>query len=387
MSSSLTRAKALIYSCLLFLVALSTQTRAHIVEQFYADYHKGSGELILNFDVSYAIPEIRDIAEAPQPTRNWLLEQNDEQHHLLRKEAALYIDQYLLFQIDGIPVNYKILFPDFEEKPYPFIELLNQGAYYTIKLIPNIPENTSGKLSIKVKPEKAPNLLIAFKTNNQATFKTINPQMTEQLDQLTSSIVPASTDTPAFSTFELLILGFRHVIPDGLDHVLFIIGICLLAQSLRQLLWQSLVFTIAHAFSMALVISQVIPVYSSQVSSYIESLIAISIAFIALEGLWLQTGTKRRFILIAIFGLIHGLGFAGSLGSSLQFLSADHWITPLIFANLGIEIAQAALVLTTFTLLIYLKRTLSIHYNKNLRLTIALSIACFGIIWFFQRLP
>lgn len=356
---------------------LSVSVKAHTVEQFYADYRQGSGTVEINFDVAYAVPEIRDIPEAPQPKRSWLVQQTDQQHHKLQQEAELYLLNYIHFELNGKLIDHKISFPEFDQKPYPFIKLLNEGAYYRIKLTPNIPPHSTGQLSLRIKDGAFPNLIVARHNDQATSFETIEPKMALKLDHFDNSS----------STLELIILGFRHVIPEGLDHVLFIIGICLMASSVRLLLYQSLIFTAAHALSMALVISQIFPIYSYGISTYIEAIIALSIAFIAIENLFFRSALKWSFTIIAIFGFIHGLGFAGSLGSTLQFLNADNWITPLIWANVGIEIAQAILVITTFIILLYIRNNHSPKIEKNLRITTSLVIATFSLVWFLQRLP
>ncbi|MGJ8657272.1 MAG: HupE/UreJ family protein [Akkermansiaceae bacterium] len=373
---------------------LIAHAQAHVVEQFYADYRQGSGVVVVNFDVAYAMPEVRDIPQAPQPKRTWLDEQSDDDHLLLIHEASLYLRSYIQFASDGKPIDYKITFPDFKQKPYPFIKLLNEGAYYTIELTPEITSETPAKLSLRIKDGNFPDLVIANDVAGKITFETVKPTMLLELDSIskpshvaTAPIKETHPEKTSFSTLQLIVLGFRHVIPDGLDHVLFIIGICLMANTIRQLLWQSLVFTLAHALSMALVISKLLPIYSYDISAYIEALIALSIAFIAIESIFFKTTLKWRCALIALFGFIHGLGFAGSLGSTLQFLSADHWIQPLIWANLGIEIAQAILVIACFSLLIYVRKTQSKQLEKSLRTITALTITSFGILWFIDRLP
>lgn len=388
------------YSTLSFIcltLLLVTAVKAHIVEQFYADFSQANGSLILNFDVAYALPDTRNDPEAPQPKRSWLVKQSDAQHQRLRKEAVTYLKSYIQFQVNNQPVNFKVSFPDFDQKPYPFIKLLNQGAYYTAEITPILPDQTPQKLAIKINPGSSPNLVLAHQIAKQITFKTIKPSMILSLElEQTPPTKPTpehQPPPPSLTSLTLISLGFRHVIPDGPDHILFIIGMCLIASSVRQLLYQSLIFTLSHALSMALVISDLFPIYTYSISIYIEALIALSIAFIAAETLFLKQSIHSkpqltwRFSLIAIFGFIHGLGFAGSLGSSLQFLLLDNWILPLTIANLGIEIAQAILIISSYNTLLYIKKHHSVQLEQTLRTTSAIIIAAFSILWFFQRLP
>ena len=373
-----------------FYLTLGGFVKAHTVEHFYASYERGSGVVVVNFDVAYAMPEVREVENAPQPMRDWLVSQTTEQHEALRIEAECYLRSYIRFESSGEELDFSVKFPDFKTTPYDFPKLLNAGAYYNIELVPEIISRK--EILLGVREGEFPNLLVAHQIDGEYRFETIKP--TESLD-LEGLITPADvlkteeseTTGVSFSTWRLIILGFQHVIPDGLDHILFIIGMCLMAGSFRRLLWQSLVFTLAHSLSMALVVSQIFPIYTYWISGYIEAIIALSIAFIAVESLVMKTDFKWRCLMISLFGFVHGLGFAGSLGSTLQFLSADHWLIPLVLANIGIEIAQALLVIGCFSLLLSMKRAQFSRLERPLRSLTAVAIAITGVIWFIQRLP
>jgi len=317
----------------LWLFILTSLLQAHEVELFYAKQTEKNGFITIQFDVAYAIPELRNAPTTQQPKLKWLKEQSTEQHQALRKEAESYLRQYLNLYADEKLVDYTLTFPDFETSPHSFITLLNQGAYYRVQLKPKI--NTPKVITPKIILAKSPKLLVAQTLSGEIVYTTYHP--------------PEENITPSRDS-NILLIGFNHVIPDGLDHILFIIGICLTASSVSQLLWKSLIFTVSHATSMAFIISNTFPIYNYSISTYIEPIIALSIAFIAIEVFFKKTNNAYGYILIAIFGLIHGCGFAGSLGSSLQSLNTDDWIIPLSIANIGIELAQALLVIGTFTL-------------------------------------
>ncbi len=362
---------------LAFFCVLTLTLKAHQVEQFYADYSESTNTIIIQFDVAYAIPETRDNPSTSQPKRTWLLELPPEQHASLRAEAEHYLRGYLELHSGTNKIHFDISFPDFDSSPPHFINLLNQGAYYRIKLSPR--EQSTEAIKPRIIHPESPNLLLAQISGDTISYTTINAPSQYTPAEATTS----PNSTPHSSTISL---GFRHVIPDGLDHILFIIGICLTASTLRQLLWLSISFTIAHAISMALIISGVLPIYNYSGSAYIEPLIALSIAFIAAEVIIQKTNLKYRYLIIAIFGLIHGCGFAGSLGSSLQSLDSDNWITSLVIANIGIELAQALLVVTSYVLLHSLRKVTYLKLYEQLTKATALSIMITGLIWFFQRL-
>lgn len=372
-----------------FYLCLIAFTKAHVVEQFYASYDRGSGVLVVNFDVAYAMPWVRDVADARQPLREWLVAQTDDEHESLRVEAERYLRSYLQFESSGEELEFNIKFADFKTTPYDFPKLLNAGAYYNVQLVPALSDGE--EISVRVKEGEFPNLLVAHIVDGEYRFETIKPTELLELEGLISQAEECAANEDAlevsFSSWQLMVLGFRHVIPDGLDHILFIIGMCLIANSFKRLLWQSLVFTLAHSLSMALVVSQILPIHTYWISGYIEAIIALSIAFIAVESMVMKTDFNWRCLMISLFGFVHGLGFAGSLGSTLQFLSADHWLLPLLLANLGIEVAQLLLVVGCFSLLLSMKKSQSSRLERGLRSWTALAIACTGLIWFIQRLP
>lgn len=343
------------------------------------------------------MPEIRDDPDAPQPKHSWLNELPLEQHTFLKQEAEKYLRQYLTLYSKKQPIGFDLIFPDFNTSPPSFISLLNQGAYYRIEIRP---KKDIENISINIIQDEAPDLLIAHKPfkSTEIKYQTLQPGMiyafpsSNNLNHDGQTTLSKEEITPN-SFLSLLTLGFTHVIPNGLDHILFIIGICLTASTIKQLFWQSLIFTITHAFSIALIISQLFPIYSYSISNYIEPLIALSIAFIAIEVFFKKKSQsqnsyiKYRYLLIAIFGLIHGCGFAGSLGSSLQSISSENWITPLIIANIGIELAQALLIIVTFSILLNLRKNIPEKAYSHINKAISLCIMLIGIVWFFQRLP
>lgn len=137
--------------------------------------------------------------------------------------------------------------------------------------------------------------------------------------------------------------GFGHVIPEGWDHCLFMVAMMLAAASVGEALKRSLVFTLGHAITLTLVVTGYIP----PVGGWIEPIIA---ATIALGGYlaYRQQPAPRAFLAIPLaFGLIHGLGFAAATADKLQGLAGADLGRLLLGFNLGVETAQAALIVMT----------------------------------------
>src|SRR5436190_23400101 len=101
-------------------------------------------------------------------------------------------------------------------------------------------------------------------------------------------------------------LGFKHIIPLGIDHILFVIGLCLLSTNIKTILWQATAFTVAHSITLALSMKSIVMIPGAVV----EPVIALSILFVAIENMLLSGLKPWRILLVFMFGLIHGMGFA-----------------------------------------------------------------------------
>ena len=146
--------------------------------------------------------------------------------------------------------------------------------------------------------------------------------------------------------------GFEHVIPDGWDHCLFMLAMMLAAASIGEALRRSLIFTLGHAITLTLVVTGLLP----PVSTWIEPIIA---ATIALGGYlaYRQKPAQTAFVVVPlVFGLIHGLGFAAAAADKLQDIGTGDLAKLLLGFNVGVEAAQAAIILATAGVLWVLAR-------------------------------
>ncbi len=132
--------------------------------------------------------------------------------------------------------------------------------------------------------------------------------------------------------------GFGHVLPEGLDHSLFVLGIFLLCRQWKPLLLQISAFTLAHSVTLAL--ATLGPL--SAPPRLVQTLIAATIALLALENLWKPAYSNRRLALVFSFGLIHGLGYASALGAFS--IPKDSVLVALAGFNLGVEAGQIAVL-------------------------------------------
>lgn len=189
----------------------------------------------------------------------------------------------------------------------------------------------------------------------------------------------AATGTRSQGFLEYVAIGFEHIIPLGLDHILFVIGLYLLSQSWRALLWQVSAFTLAHTITLALATLGLVSIPGAVV----EPLIALSISYVAIENLFRNRLSRARIALVFGFGLLHGLGFAGVLGAI--GLNTDAFVTSLIAFNLGVELGQLGVILLMFALLgFWLGKTR--HWERWIRLPLSIGIAVIGLYWFVERI-
>jgi hypothetical protein len=137
-------------------------------------------------------------------------------------------------------------------------------------------------------------------------------------------------------------LGFTHILPHGLDHILFILGLFLVARDSQTLLYQTTLFTMAHSMSLGLAMQGMLSVPDRAV----EIAIGLSIAFIALENLYHARLSRWRPAMVVAFGLVHGLGFAHSFEHTTV---APGNLLPALFSfNLGIELGQLTVIAVAY---------------------------------------
>ena len=173
-------------------------------------------------------------------------------------------------------------------------------------------------------------------------------------------------------------LGFSHIVPNGLDHALFVFGLFILSTRVGALLWQISAFTAAHTITLALAGAGVITLSST----IVEPLIALSITYVAIENLLTERMTGWRPIVVFCFGLLHGLGFAGAL-SDLG-LPANQFLISLLAFNTGVEIGQLTILLALFLLIGWARHRS--WYRPRISLPCSLAIALVGLYWFLQRI-
>lgn len=176
---------------------------------------------------------------------------------------------------------------------------------------------------------------------------------------------------------DYLIAGVKHVLPLGIDHVLFIIALCLSARNFKSAILLATLFTLAHSITLAIGYLDI----ANYNQSVIEVLIALSIFILAIQNtLTIGNGNFKPWIIFS-FGLIHGLGFASALKE--YGLQKNDLAISLGGFNIGVELSQAFIIVTVFGILFIVDK-----YQPTLLIKkyTSFTIAIIALIWTFQRL-
>src|SRR3954447_17603355 len=189
----------------------------------------------------------------------------------------------------------------------------------------------------------------------------------------------AALDSPWRTAQRYVALGFTHILPNGLDHMLFVLGIYLLSGRARSVLAQVSAFTVAHSITLGLSLYGLVAVPSKVV----EPLIAVSIAYVAVENIFLSELRTRRIALVFGFGLLHGLGFAGALRD--VGLARSEFLTALLSFNVGVELGQLSVIAAAF-LLVGWHCSQRSWYRQRVVVPASAMIGCLAVYWTVQRI-
>ena len=174
-----------------------------------------------------------------------------------------------------------------------------------------------------------------------------------------------------------LAIGFQHIIPWGLDHIVFVLGLFFLSTRLSTLFYQVSCFTLAHSLSLGIATLGMVSVPASVV----EPLIAASIIFIAVDNLYSDFLARWRLVVVTLFGLLHGLGFASALSELI--LPAENFYMALLMFNLGVEAGQIVVLVLAFAAVGWLRSWAS--YTERVARPATVTIAGVGTYWLLKR--
>ncbi len=287
-------------------------------------------------------------------------------------QAKEIVQRRVRVRFDGEKVDPVVTFPDFGTA------MVNSAGIptvlgTTVRLEGRVPEGASAFTFGASRAFAAVNQTIFNQSRQTSAHHALGPGEENPpfpLDETTTA--EASVPRTRY-----LVLGFEHIMPEGLDHVLFVMGLFLLSTRWRPLLWQITAFTVAHSVTLGLAMHGVV----SMPSRVVESLIALSIAYVAIENLFTADLKPWRPAVVFCFGLLHGLGFASALRA--LGLPREDFATALVLFNVGVELGQLGVVALAFLAVGWFRKRA--WYRSVIVLPVSGSIALVGLYWAVQR--
>lgn len=244
-------------------------------------------------------------------------------------------------------------------------DLFYQGKYINEKIYLECSDSLKG-LSISI-------INLSVLTDALVTINFTNDTF-EGLVNVQNNIIDIPLEVQYYPS-SYLNLGISHLF-DGLDHILFIFGLLFCITGLFNIIKTITAFTIAHSITLGLTVFEIIKLPQGTV----EALIALTIVYLATEITRNEGKLKSPWLMAFCFGLLHGLGFASALIDI--GISNNNIFFSLLFFNIGIELAQIALIPIPL-ILIYLAN--KINYLDNLKMIASISIGSLGFYWFIDR--
>lgn len=219
-------------------------------------------------------------------------------------------------------------------------------------------------------------LIVRVTTINNEDGYSAYLQSGELSDPISITAVTLQSGLSVFANY--IAIGFEHIVPRGLDHILFVVGLFLLSTQMRPLLWQISAFTLAHTISLAMGMLG----WVSVPPAIVEPLIAASIVYVCIENIFISNLSRWRPFVVFGFGLLHGLGFAGVL-TEVGFVQSQ-FVSGLIGFNIGVELGQLAVIALCFVLIgAWFGR--KSWYRSVVTIPLSFGVAAIGAFWFVER--
>ena len=365
--------------CFALLFFFSSTINSHEIKPAIVDLIIADGQASIDFKINAEqilagvdASQYQDTNDAPQAELyDQFREKNEEElKQDIQQNWNLFQDQITINGLEGSSLSLVDLMIDQDVNPeYPRDTNLKTKALLN-----------QNEITIQFATELGPVVIRQFEdiSKENMIFSTYL-----QPGETSAELSPLSQATMSQTIIEYIILGMEHIVPKGLDHILFIFGVFFFAVKLKPLLWQVTMFTLAHSLTLILASLKLVFIPAS----IIEPLIALSIGYVAFENIFQRQGKFHsrsnaiRYAVIFFFGLIHGLGFAFVLEDI--GLPTGQLILSLLSFNIGVEIAQIGLVVLAYLLMFYPSKQL--WYRKAIQIPCSLVIGLIGIYWFFER--
>jgi len=380
---------------LLFLLFFSSVASAHEIRPAIVDFtfnKAGYYQLNIQQNIEALLAQVGDQHDDTEQSEN--ATKYDELRSLppekLNQEFEKFSETFLskmTLKFDGKEEPVRIL--DVEIPEVGDLDLARDSIINIAGLIPEGTKNLSwqwdksfGNAVFRVSSEENPELYSAYLTEGKVSepvaigidtgIDCSNPE--------NQTKAGCASQTGWWETLiNYIAVGFDHIVPKGLDHILFVVGLFLLSTRLKPLLIQVTSFTLAHSVTLALGIFGVISISPA----IVEPLIAASIVYVCVENIFHEKLSRLRPVLVFMFGLLHGLGFASVL---TEFgLTQGNFVSGLIGFNIGVELGQLSVIAACFLLFGYWFGKKS-WYHARITIPASIVIALIAAYWFFERI-
>lgn len=365
----------LLFVCAVSSLAAVTPLRAHEVQPIILDVTLSEDriEIVADWMIEAAVAEL-DLEALTNTTEA----ENDDEYDRLRalppEEMAAAIEDAW----PGIAAKFKLnagdaaVSPELGEVMVPEVGNLELARISRLRLSAALPAG-GAPVVLGLTPDLGP-LVIRQRgvENGYAAFLTPGSL---------SDPIPRSggSEQSAGEAFvDYISVGFDHIVPQGLDHILFVLGLFFLSLRLGSLLWQVTAFTLAHTVTLALGALDIIRLPAEVV----EPIIAASIVYVGIENVLMRKMAPWRPIVVFCFGLLHGLGFAAVLQDF--GLGADHFVPKLVGFNIGVEIGQLAVIAAAWLALAAFFGRYG-WYHRRIGAPVSIAIAVIAAFWVLER--
>jgi hydrogenase/urease accessory protein HupE len=311
----------------------------------------------------------------------WVAGLDAEDHRVMRETAEEFLKEAFVLTLAGQRLEMSFAFPDYTVERPELEENDEENALVRIDLTGKLPPGVSGPLELVWNDDEEEPLALEVITPRPGKKPKISVMRLAPRDEaaelMTIEASGVVEETKESSLGGWIVAGFEHILPKGVDHILFILGLFLLQPKFKPLLWQSSAFTVAHSITLALAILGIV----TAPAEVIEPLIALSIAYVGIENLWVKELKPWRVALVFGLGLLHGMGFA-SVMQDLD-LPEGEILQPLVGFNIGVELGQITVLALAFGLTFWFMKKPA--FEKFRKITSA-AIAVVGLYWTVERI-
>lgn len=366
----------LFYRIFALLLCWNGLVLAHQVASVELEFRDIGAQWVLEgeLDIAYLLPETRDVPGGPPLSREGVMKSPPAELARIRHESEKRLRELVRLTFAGKEIPWQIQFPDFASEPFALPVDAADVAYLTVLVIIDAQVGVGDLRAFWAGGQETELIIV---TEEKDDYGIVSALPGESVLLLKQAAVAGGTAArqPVARSQGWVRSGFHHVL--AADHVLFILGLFLLAPGWKSLLQQTLLFTVAHSLSLALATFRLVEVSGG----WLDRVIALSIAWVGMENLFVRKLGWRRMALVFGFGLLHGLGFAGSLAEKLRGVSGPRLAVPLIGFNVGVELAQIVVLAVAFLVLWPVR-----EFTPQIRLGGSALIAVAGLAWATQGL-